>query len=56
MIHRRRLDPRKTGRELRRRERDAGIRRRVDSGYVIAGIAFILFVVAMVALYFSTYK
>ena len=51
-----RLDPRKTKRELRKREREVGVRRRIDPGYVIVAVAITAFIVAMLALFFSTYK
>lgn len=48
-----RLDPKKTKRELRRREREVGIRRRIDIGWVLIGLAFVVFVVAFILLYLN---
>jgi len=48
-----RLDPRKTKRELRRREREVGVRRQVDWGWVIAGVAVAAFLVTFFLLYLN---
>lgn len=48
-----RLDPRKTRRELRRREREVGVRRQVDWGWVIAGVAVAAFLITFILLYIN---